>query len=279
LCAPIRRSGQRGGTSTCMNQATLCDDHQVFFVAACGQIRMAANSRIDHHARGSGFISPSPGKEGGSAVPSSAVPVGLFESGSFRRFQHVRRSALKPEHYSSAARRPRFRAVSGEPAVTSATRHPVPPPDRRRVISVVHLGRPVARGSGGGRNTEVLPLGPVPEEDPDRLPAGRAVRLGAVRHAAEGRGSVAGQECQCHRHLLDIEQSQPIKPVSPYSVGLVPELINGQRTFHTKILSAGALAATTDAPPPPACRDQSAAELPSSRNHSATNLQPNDYSM
>jgi hypothetical protein len=99
-----------------------------------------------------------------------------------------------------------------------------------------------------------------------------------VRDAAEGQGPVAGQECECHRHLLDIEQSQPIKPVSPHSVGLIPELINGQRTFHTKILSAEARAATTDAPPSPACRDQSAAELRPGRNRNATKLQPYDYS-
>jgi len=62
-----------------MNQATLCDDHQVFFVAACGQIRTAANSRIDHHARGSGFISPSPARK-----PGRQCRHPLFPSGSLR---------------------------------------------------------------------------------------------------------------------------------------------------------------------------------------------------
>jgi hypothetical protein len=156
----------------------------------------------------------------------------------------------------------------------SATTHRVPPPDRRRVLSVVHLGRPVPRGSGGGRNTEVAPLGPVPEEDPDRLPADRAVRLRAVRDAAEGRGPVAGQKCERHRHLLDIEQPQPIKPGSPLSVGVRPELINGQRAFHTKILSTGARVATTDAPPRPGVsqpiRDRSATKSRPSCNRIAT---------
>ena len=105
------------------------------------------------------------------------------------------------------------------------------------MVGVVDLGRPVVRGRDGGRNAEVVPLGPMPEEDPDRDTAGRAVRLGAVDDAAEGQGPVAGQKCECHRHLLDIEQSQPIKPGSPFNVGLRPELINGQRAFHTKILS------------------------------------------
>jgi hypothetical protein len=40
------------------------------------------------------------------------------------------------------------------------------------VVGVVDLGRPVARGSGGGRDAEVVPLGPVPEEDPDRAQPG-----------------------------------------------------------------------------------------------------------
>jgi hypothetical protein len=101
----------------------------------------------------------------------------------------------------------------------------------------------------------------VAEEYPDRLAAGRAVRFWAVDDAAEGRGPIAGQKCECHRHLLDIEQSQPIKPGSPLSVCLRPELINGQRTFHTKILSARARAATTDAPSAAAFRDQSATGL------------------
>lgn len=58
---------------------------------------------------------------------------------------------------------------------------------------------------------EVLPVGRMPEEDADRAAAGRAVRLGAAdgREAKE-RGPVAGQERQGHRHLLDIEQSQPV---------------------------------------------------------------------
>jgi hypothetical protein len=88
----------------------------------------------------------------------------------------------------------------------------------------------------------------MPEEDPDRAPARRAVRLRAVDDAAEGWTPVAGQKCECHRHLLDIEQSQPVKPGSPLNVGLRPELINGQRAFHTKILSTRVRAATTDAP-------------------------------
>ena len=134
----------------------------------------------------------------------------------------------------------------------------VAPADGGGVVGVVDLGRAVA---GGGRGAEVVPLGPVAEEDPDRLAAGRAVRLGAMGDAAEGRGAVAGQERQGHRHLLDIEQSQPVKPGSPLGVGLRPELINGQRTFHTKILSTRVLAATTDAPPARVCRDQSATNL------------------
>ena len=36
-------AGQRGGTST-SNPVTLCDDREVFFVAASGQIRMTANT-------------------------------------------------------------------------------------------------------------------------------------------------------------------------------------------------------------------------------------------
>jgi hypothetical protein len=122
---------------------------------------------------------------------------------------------------------------ASEPAKTSVAGDRVTPADRRRMVGFVDLGRPVARGSGGGRDAEVVPLGPVPEEDPDRAPAGRAVRLGAVADAAEGRGPVAGQKCECHRHLFDIEQSQPIKPGSPLNVCLRPELINGQRAFHT----------------------------------------------
>ena len=116
---------------------------------------------------------------------------------------------------------------------TSAVGNRVPPPDRRRMVGLIHLGRPVARGSGGGRDAEVVPLGPMPEEDPDRAPARGAVRLRAVDDAAEGQGPVAGQKCERHRHLLDIEQSQPIKPGSPLSVGLRPVSINGKRAFHT----------------------------------------------
>jgi hypothetical protein len=56
-------------------------------------------------------------------------------------------------------------------------------------------------------------------------------------------------------------------------------LINGQRAFHTKILSTRALVATTDAPPsprvsPPIC-DRAATNSRPSRNQSATVLQPN----
>ena len=113
---------------------------------------------------------------------------------------------------------------------------------------------------------------PCPRKIPTDSPQRRAVRLGAMRDAAEGRGPVAGQECECHRHLLDIEQSQPVKPGSPLSVGLRPVLINGQRAFHTKILSARALAATTDAPSWPACRDRSATRPRPSRDRECNQI-------
>src|ERR1700689_3394287 len=143
-------------------------------------------------------------------------------------------------------------------APTSLARDRLPPADGRLVVGFVDLGRPVARGRGGGRNAEVVPLGPMPEEDPDRVPARRAVRLRAVDDAAEGRGPVAGQKCERHRHLLDIEQPQPVEAGSPLNVGLRPELVNGQRAFHTKILSTRARVATTDAPSWPPCRNKSA---------------------
>ena len=164
--------------------------------------------------------------------------------------------------------------IAVENQQTLATRNRIPPADGRRVISVVHLGRPVARGSGGGRNAEVVPLGPMPEEDPDRLPAARAVRLGAMRDSTEGRGPVAGQECECHRHLLDIEQSQPFKPGSPLNVGLRPVLINGQRAFHTKILSVRARPTTPDTPSWPECRNRLATRPLPSCDRNATRMQP-----
>ena len=176
-------------------------------------------------------------------------------------------------------RLPRRSARSGLPATPRGTVKPLGrqwlgPRSASRWTARGRCRRPRPGRRRRGCRAEVVPVGAVTEEDADRAAAHRAVRLGAVDDAAEGRGRVAGQECECHRHLLDIEQSQPVKPGSPLGVSVRPELINVQRTFHTEILSTRDAVATTGPPPPSTCRDQFATNSRPGRDQAATMSQP-----